>query len=238
MIRDRRALYGFTVAFLIIELALGVCQQISFGGKFSLWAYGSVILAALFCALLFEPSLPYFFTQAALLLTVCADYFLVWREEQQKLPAMVFFLGAQIFYFLRLYTQDEGRTRRRVHLLARAGVSLVALLLTLLVLGEGADALALVSMLYYANLLMNLVWSSIYIRKHWLLSIGFLCFLLCDTLIGLSLLDGYLPIKEEGLLYAVLHPGFNLVWAFYLPSQVCLALSLLPERLNRKENQS
>ena len=234
MIRSRRILYGGTAIFLVAELLLGVCQQISLWDRFSLWAYGSVILAALFFSLFFEVSRIYFFTQAAILLTVCADYFLVWREDQQKLPAMVFFLGAQIFYFLRLFAQDEGRTRRRVHLLARAGVSLVALLLTLLVLGEGADALALVSMLYYANLLMNLVWSSIYIRKHWLLAIGFFCFLLCDTLIGLSMLDGYLPIKEEGFLYAVLHLGFNLVWAFYLPSQVCLALSLLPERLRYK----
>ena len=55
-------------------------------------------------------------------------------------------------------------------------------------------------------------------------------FLLCDTVIGLSFLDGYLAVDKTSLIYRIIHPGFDLAWAFYLPSQMLLSISLLPKR--------
>ena len=101
------------------------------------------------------------------------------------------------------------------------------------VLQASTDALALVSMVYYVNLILNLLFSFLQFRKQPLLSVGFLLFLLCDTVIGLNMLDAYLPISRESLLYAVIDPGFNLAWAFYLPSQTLLAISLLPSYWKR-----
>ena len=48
---------------------------------------------------------------------------------------------------------------------------------------------------------------------------------------GFSVLGEYVSLSPDALLYRLVNPGFNLIWAFYLPSQVLLALSLLPERL-------
>ncbi len=235
---NRKFLYTVTGCFLAVEVVLGVLLQRASGRQFALLAYGSVVLACLFFAFFFERSRSYLLTQIALVFTVCADYFLVWIEEQKQLPAMLFFSLVQIAYFLRLYVEEETEKRRRIHLLFRAGLSLFALCLTGAVLGEGADTLALVSMFYYANLATNLLFAFLRVQKQWLLAVGFLLFLLCDTAIGLSLLDGYLPVAKDGWLYRWLHPDFNLAWAFYLPSQVCLALSLLPKRLTKKENYS
>ena len=113
-----------------------------------------------------------------------------------------------------------------------AGVMLSAavLIVTAAVLKQRTDALALVSMLYYANLILNVVFAFADFRKHALLSIGLLLFLFCDTVIGLSMLDGYLAIPQDALIYRFIHPGFDLAWACYLPSQVLITLSLLDKR--------
>jgi hypothetical protein len=59
-------------------------------------------------------------------------------------------------------------------------------------------------------------------------------FICCDVCIGLSLIEGYLPLSKGSLLYHLAHPGFNLAWVFYVPSQALLALSLLPGKLKGK----
>ena len=66
--------------------------------------------------------------------------------------------------------------------------------------------------------------------KNPLLAIGLVLFILCDTVIGLSLIDTYLPVAKDSLMYRIIFPGFDLAWAFYLPSQALLAVSLLPNR--------
>jgi hypothetical protein len=70
------------------------------------------------------------------------------------------------------------------------------------------------------------------------MAVGLTLFLCCDTVIGLSFLNGYLPVGESTALHRVIHwlthPGFDPAWAFYLPSQMLLAVSLLPKRLPRR----
>ena len=105
-------------------------------------------------------------------------------------------------------------------------------------LGEKCDAVALVSMFYYANLILNAVFACISFGKNPLLAIGLVLFILCDTVIGLSLIDPYLTLPESSPIYAIIHPGFDLAWAFYLPSQALLAISLLPCRFKNTDNKS
>ncbi|MBR2352945.1 MAG: hypothetical protein IKA76_00390 [Clostridia bacterium] len=232
MIKSRRVLLGLSGVFVAAEVTLGVLLQVSEGRGPAIYSYAAVILACLFFVLFFERTHSYVWTQLALLLTVCADYFLVWSEEQQKLPAMVCFLGVQLAYGMRLWMEESSRGRMWQGLL-RGAISVFAMALTWMVLGENADALALVSMVYYANLFSNLLCSAIRFRERWLLSVGFFLFLLCDTVIGLSMLGDYLSVAKEEWLQRLLHPGFNLAWVFYLPSQVCLALSLLPLKIKK-----
>ncbi len=215
------------VSFVLIEGFLGVFLQCAEGDAVRVSSYASVVLACLFCVAFASRHLAYWFTQAALLCTVGADYFLVLIVEREQLPAMIFFLFAQTFYFLRLYFEDKNKTRRRVHLAVRAGTVAVALLLTVLVLGEKADAVALVSMAYYASLLLNVVFSFLQNGFRSLFSWGLALFILCDTVVGLSCIDPYLTIPTDSFLHVLLNPDFNLAWVFYLPSQVLLALSLL-----------
>ncbi len=98
--------------------------------------------------------------------------------------------------------------------------------IALFILKDNTDALAIISVLYYANLIINMVMAFARIKKFPLLGIGFVLFILCDTVIGLQVASGgYLPIGENSLLYKILFMDLNLAWMFYLPSQVLIALT-------------
>lgn len=224
--RSGRFFWCLPVAFFATEAILGLLLQIASNGEATrLYSYACVVLACLFCATFAARTPSYLFTQLALLLTVGADWFLVMREPREQLPAMLFFSGTQLAYFLRIYFSDGSALRRRVHLILRASVCLAVFLITLLVLGEGADAVALVSTFYYANLLLNIVFAFL-VGGVSFFSVGLVLFAMCDTIIGLACIDPYLSIPKDTLLWRMLFPGFDLAWAFYVPSQALLATSL------------
>ena len=230
----KRVTWGvLTVIFVLVELVLAICLQTVGGREADLCRYAVVVLACLFCFLFFERKPAYFLTQLALICTVGADYFLVASLETKQLPAMLFFSVTQLAYFARLYLEDPSKRRRVVHLILRVALSVVALILTLTVLGEDADAVALVSMFYYANLILNLVFAFLDFKAQYLMAVGFLLFLLCDTVIGLSFLKNYIALSSDLWVNSLFSMEFDLAWAFYAPSQVLLALSLLPKRLGK-----
>ena len=143
---------------------------------------------------------------------------------------MIFFSGTQICYFLRLYTYDENKTRKIFHILARIAASAIAIVATLTVLGSAADAVAIVSMFYYANLITNIVFAFVEFKKNSIFAIGLLLFAMCDALIGFAFIDDYITVSPDSVIYKIIHPGFDLAWAFYLPSQALLSISLLPKK--------
>lgn len=231
MIKNKKLLILLSALFLTAESILGVLLQTSQNKIPINLRYTAIILACLFCILLAEKSLSYLFTQIALACTVGADFFLVYISPMQQLPGMLFFSVTQIAYFLRLYHEDNNATRKKVHIILRVSLSAAAIIVTAAVLGKNTDALAIVSMLYYANLVLNLAFALAAFKKNPVLAVGLLLFILCDTVIGFSFIDAYLPIPETSFIYKIIHPGFDLAWAFYLPSQALLAVSLLPKRL-------
>ncbi len=231
MIRNRPVLLSLSALFVGAEITLGILLQ-TVGGRISVhMRYGAVILACLFCLLFMAGTADYLLTQLALLCTVCADWFLVLPPSPVQLPGMLFFSVTQLAYFLRIYLADESAARRRLHLILRGGLTALVLLVTAAVLGRNTDAVALVSMFYYTNLAVNILFAFAEWKKHLLLALGLALFLCCDTVVGLAFLDGYFTIPTESLLYRIIHPGFDLIWAFYIPSQTLIALSLLPGRL-------
>ena len=208
----------FSLAFVVIALGLyGLILTSS--GKVLIWSeYLSIVLCFLFALISFQKPL----IIAALAMTLGADYCLVLCNPMQQLWGMVFFLAAQMFYGIYLHRQGVHKAL----LFVRIGLSLAAMGVAILVLGEKADALALVSMCYYVNLIMNLLCAFARFRDHRLMALGFVLFLLCDTVIGLQVAaGGYLPIQEGSLIHRIIFPGFHLSWLFYLPSQVLIALS-------------
>lgn len=223
-----------SLAFLVAEATLGVLVQVLRGNAVVAVSYAAVLLAFAFAFLFFERTPRYLFTQTALLFTIFADYFLVVRGAEEQFLAMLFFSLTQLAYGARLYFEEKSPARRNLQLALRIGVSIAVIAVTFLVLGGSADRVALISMFYFANLALNAVLAFLRFEKPGFFAIGLALFLCCDVCIGLSLIESYLPLAEGSLLYRLAHPGFNLAWVFYVPSQALLALSLLPAKLKGK----
>lgn len=194
------------------------------GGDTLVWSsFGAIVLCFLFA--LAGRGTPLLVTGLAA--TVAADYFLVVCGAQNKLAGMICFLVVQTLYAVFLHRKGFGR----LWLTLRLGLTALATVVALAVLGDKTDALALVSVWYYANLILNAAMAFRRFRQLSLLAIGFLLFILCDTVIGLQVAaQGYLTISEETLLHRVLFMNFNLSWFFYLPSQVLLSLTSVKDK--------
>lgn len=229
MLRNKAVLSLSVGVFFAAETVLGILFQTGHGNGAHL-RYATVVLACLFCICFSERSLEYVMIQIALITTVWADRFLVLPPSPQQLPGMIFFSMTQLAYAMALCLTERSPGRLRFWLWARGILSAVAVAATFAVLGKGADAVAVISVFYYANLALNIAMAWTQLPRRAVMAVGLSLFLCCDTVIGLSFLDGYLPVSETSLIYRLIHPGFDLAWAFYLPSQMLLAVSLLPKR--------
>ena len=215
MARAKSKTKWLTAAFLLIEAAL---YALILTGRWVVSAqYAAVCLCFSFVLLHLRQA--NYYILGGLLLTLCADWFLVVQRPQEKLTAMWFFLGVQTVYALLLHR----RVRSKPLLWGRVGALLLVETVTVLVLRGNADPLALVSMAYYGMLATNIVCAFKGYKKEPLLAWALVLFLLCDTVIGLQVASvGYLILPQW--LNRLLFCGFPLDWTFYLPSQVMLAL--------------
>jgi hypothetical protein len=213
--QNRLALF----AFLAVELVLYALMLTA--GGYILVAVSYISIVSCFLYALFRVKNAHHLMLVALGFTVISDYFLVVCQPPKQLLAMISFLIVQLLYALHLHR----KTPNRPVLVLRIALTLIIELIALVVLGEKTDALALVSVAYYANLAVNLIASCLPSGRDPRLPVAFLLFLLCDTVIGLQVACGsYLAIPEHSLLYRILFVNFNLSWFFYLPSQVLLTL--------------
>ena len=210
---------------LILTLIFLICSCILY--YFILTAGGTLLTATSYAAIVL--CFLYALTQkgnkfiiGGLACTLVADFFLVVCFPIQQLWGMVFFLGAQSLYATMLHTSHPGK----ILLLFRLGLIAVAEAITFAILKDNTDALALISVCYYVNLLVNIVIAFFQFRTYNLFAFALVFFLLCDTVIGLQVMaNGYLPIPETSALHSIIFAPFNLAWLFYLPSQVLIALS-------------
>lgn len=209
------------VCFLIAEAILYYFILTAGGQTLVITSYLSIVLCFLFALQGIKRKA---LMVAGLACTLGADFCLVICNPVQRLWGMVFFLDAQTLYAIHLHRQH----RNNALLLIRILLTVAAGIIAVLVLKENVDALAVVSVCYYANLIMNMIAAFTQWGRNKLLPIAFVLFILCDTIIGLQVASsGYLPIAAGSWLYDLIFSGFNTAWMFYLPSQVLISLCCL-----------
>ncbi len=151
----------------------------------------------------------------ALALTAGADWFLLVRSDHYAV-GIALFLCVQTAYYLRLRRMgaDCGWPLRSALALG-AGLGLYAL--------ELASPVNLLAGLYFSQLLSNavLAWT-VRGRPGRLFAVGLTLFVGCDLCVGL-----FNALPAAAPLYPVASVG---MWFFYLPSQVLITLSALPEK--------
>ena len=209
-----------TVLFLLVELIL-YWLIMTAKGEVVMW---SCFISIVFCFAYALLQLKYGskWIVSGLGFTVCADFFLVLCPASYRLWGMAFFSVVQILYAIKLHLANKAKWLLVVRLCLIAAIEAVCFA----VLGGKPDALAVVSVCYYANLVMNIVAAFTRFRVNKLLLIGLVLFVMCDTVIGLQMAcDVYLPVSHDSALYKILFSDFFWSWFFYLPSQVLIALS-------------
>jgi hypothetical protein len=171
----------------------------------------------------------------AMLFTLGADYHLVASEEINRMAGMIFFIGTQVCIFLHLFLRESDEKLRKIHLSVRLSLIALLVLASFIVLGNSADALAIVSLIYYANLLTSMIFAPREKSGGKLLCMGLVFFALCDINVGLVVLhDLYGGFEEGSFLYLLTHSGVDLAWIFYIPSQTIIPLTLLVREKSQK----
>jgi hypothetical protein len=227
MLKNKKAIIIALSSFLAIQSVLFVLVQTTKGEIHDVVSFAVVVLSALFMLLCIQRSKSYILMQIGLICTVFADLFLVVIDPMIQLPAMVFFSGTQICYFLRIYFTTTSKKEKLIHLILRASLIVIIQIITVIVLKKKTDALSLVSMFYYTNLVLNVIFAFVHFKKLPLFAIGLILFLLCDTIIGLDIMaESYITGKALETFNSIL-TGLNWAWVFYVPSQALLGISLL-----------
>ena len=224
-------------AFVTAEIILGYLLQVSPSPDHTYDKFASVLLALLFSLIQFRFRFESLFVVIGLLFTVFADWYLVMCDPMMQLEGMVFFCFTQTCYGALLFVRHRKRSSFISHFLVRTVSCLIAITATVAVLGDGADALSIVSMFYYANLILNVIIALIQIRRSVIFPIALLLFLACDTVIGLSVMaSSYLDnAVVSAILAAIRSMKFDVAWAFYLPSQMLIPLAMM--EMCKKENK-
>ena len=212
------------MAFLVAGLCLCALFLLIYpGGELCrLFEYALVILCFAFACGHRNETLDGFLSLLALLCTAGADFFLVALKEEQWLPGLSMFCLAQLFWALRLLRMEAGR-RRFIHGLTWAltcGTLLVVAVITV----RGGDAVLLLSAVY-ASLLLTTVFFSWLTPRNLLFTLGMTLFFGCDLFVAANNAALYLDLDAFPLLKALHDIPFNMMWAFYGPSQMLLALS-------------
>ena len=158
----------------------------------------------------------------ALALTAGADWFLLVRNDHYAV-GIALFLCVQTVYYLRLRRRgaDSGWFFR-TSLALLAGVGLYIL--------DMASPVNLLAGLYFSQLASNtaLAWT-LKGRPGRLFALGLALFVGCDVCVGL-----FNALPAASPLYSAVSLG---MWLFYLPSQVLITLSALPEKEDAYENK-
>lgn len=162
----------------------------------------------------------------ALFITVIADLCLVIFDFY--ILGVIFFSFVQITYCVR-YTSREIKTTLRNFFVTFQFIVFLFVLIRLFI--EKISILLPIS-LFYAICLLTSVTKAIKTWKNnlypypnnYMVTIGMILFLLCDICVALSNiteilpLTGYFIVRIQGI-------SASLIWVFYLPSQLLLALS-------------
>ena len=166
-----------------------------------------------------KPAKPQYFFQISFIFTLISDYFLLINSnENNNLYGVSFFIIVQLIYFIYIEYIKKDKMSFLLSLSIRA---VITILVIIILKFQNFDRLSILSACYFIELLMNFITSFglIKMNKFYLIfTIGLLLFIGCDVSVGLYNLD--ILEAESKILVG------NLMWTFYLPSQVLIAFSI------------
>jgi hypothetical protein len=228
--------FSFISTFLILELVLYILIVfVKTSLPINIISYMSILLCVIFMfvTFMFNKNKYTFTMLLAIVFTAIADFFLVLLFASNKPLAMISFSLAQISYMFVLLYFANNKTEKLWNLLVRAILFVILNVLAIIILKQNYSFLVFISLFYFSNLCINIVFAFFHCNKNLLFTIGLLLFFGCDIIIGLQFLSEMLSLDSSNIIFQIAHTSFNLAWFFYLPSQVLIVLSSV---FNKKNN--
>jgi len=118
----------------------------------------------------------------------------------------------------------QNKKQQRQNLAMRLALSAILVVCCFVVL-SGPPFFAVMAMVYFANLVANLVVAFCNYEKNKKLAIGLLLFLCCDVFVGLSVMEELLDLGSNAFFVFLNKIPFGVQPFFYIPSQTILSLS-------------
>ncbi len=210
--------------FILVEIVLSIFVLFIETPILNILSYLVIVFAFVFSLFTLFENYNYLIT-IGLFFTLIADFFLVvLGNEDLRAYGMFFFMFTQLSYGIYLIFND--RKHIVPSLIIRGAINILTIIIGLIVLKEKVDPLSIFSIIYFANLISNIVVCFLNIKKLHFFLIALLLFLLCDLFVGFTTANGIYFTYEEGtFLYYLVNANFNFAWLFYIPSQTLIAIT-------------
>lgn len=229
LLKKKTPIYLF--AFFAVELTAWLCVLFLSIDWTHVLSYSAVALSFFFALSLVEIEADTLLTIGGLFFTCIADIFLVLLHKEGDTLAMCIFLCAQICYAGRTWLLAKNKGEKWVQVGVRVALSIAGGLITWLVLREKTQAVFVISVVYYVNLLCSIVFSFLhfgYARAKFM-AFGFLSFAFCDLSIGFDFLVDIFSLPPTHFIPKLLNANVPFVHLFYPPSQALIGASVYPE---------
>ena len=120
-------------------------------------------------------------------------------------------------------------------MIVRAVLSAAILIVTPIVLGSRLDAISMISVFYYANLICNLLFACLNFKGSGLFALALLAFAVSDTVIGFQSLSSYFLISRGSFIFVVTRLGKDIFYPLYIISQITIPISVVLRRRSVKK---
>ena len=193
-------------------------------GDVSLVAYSAILLCFATSIILLQKNVHSVLQCIALLFTACADYLLILKGGTNKDLAMCFFVVTQLAYALRTLYMAKSKREFDANFATRI-VLCVSLVAGSLLVVDDTPAFVWLSMIYFANLVTNVIFALYNFEQNKLLAIGLLLFICCDVFVGLAEMPALFGWGEQHFVSRLSLLPVSIHSIFYYPSQALLCVS-------------
>lgn len=222
MEKSKTADLALLILFTSVILGLGIFIQLYPPGEVNMYASYAIVAAGFLYALASVRSgergvlIP-----LAFLFMLAADYFLVILDDKYELAVSLFSVVQLIFagYLLSC----SGKRRAVLLTCIRLLVVCLATAVVALIFKEDFDFLTGIAAFYFTNLIVNIIYAGLSIKRTWRLFLGLIFLAICDFFIGIDFLDGILGFNPTSA-------SVDFVWIAYPPSVYFLALQTKTSR--------